>query len=155
MTRAHGDTLARPPPAGGRGRWSRRRPLPSAWPTRGPSRERCRQAQGSRSSCEAYARRFREIELAHPLASQGDESLARRCRVGDERRDVDALTGGREGPQAVDAYLEEDRCAVEIAAAPVLECDADLENPVLEIAARRARRSPEAPERLVLRGAFG
>src|SRR5216117_4118915 len=113
VTRAHGDTLARPPPAGGRGRWSRRRPLPSAWPTRGPSRERCQQAQGSRSSCEAYARRFREIELA--------QSLARRCRVGDERRDVDALTGGRERPQTVDAFLEEDRCAVEIGAAPVME----------------------------------
>src|SRR5207247_3621165 len=131
MTRAHGDTLARPPPADGRGRWSRRRPLPSAWPTRGPSRERCQQAQGSRSSCEAYARRFREIELAHSLASQGDESLARRCRVGDERRDVDALTGGHEGPQAVDAFLEEDRCAVDIAAALVLESDGDRGDPVI------------------------
>src|SRR5207245_7248004 len=65
-------------------------------------------------------------------------------------RDVDPLTGRHERSQAVDALLEKDRCAMEVATPPVMKGDADLQDAVVEIADRRARGAPEEFEGLVL-----
>src|SRR5438270_956290 len=91
-----------------------------------------------------------EVVLAHTTRSELEESRARRRRVGDDRRDVHRLARRREGTQTLDPFLEQDRCAVEVAAPPVMETDADLQDPVIEATDRRWRSAPEQLERLVL-----
>src|SRR5207247_8719776 len=123
-----------------RHRASTRRRCRAAWPTRAPRR----------SPREAYPRRVREVELAHALGTERDELLARCGRVRDERGDVDRLARRRERAQALDAFFEEGRRTVEVAAAPVMETDADLKDAVIEMAYRRGRVPPQQLERFVL-----
>lgn len=75
--------------------------------------------------------------------------MCRAC-VGDERRDVDALTHRHERLEARDALLQESRGAVEVAVPPVVEPDADLQDAVVEVADRRACIAPQDLDRLVL-----
>jgi hypothetical protein len=103
-----------------------------------------------RSPREAYPRRVREVELAHPLGTESNESVARRGRVGDEPGDVDRLAYRRKRAQTIDAFLEKDRGTVKVAAAPVVEADADLQDPVIQTAHRCGRVTPQQLERLVL-----
>ena len=55
-----------------------------------------------------------------------------------------------EGTEPLDALVDERRGAVEVAAAPVMESDADLKDAVIQTAVGSARRAPEELERLVL-----
>jgi hypothetical protein len=84
------------------------------------------------------------------LGSEAEQLVARCARVVDERGDVDAVARRREGPQALDALLEQDAGAVVVAVAPVMEAHADLEDPVIQAADRRARLEPQGLEGLVL-----
>jgi hypothetical protein len=103
-----------------------------------------------RSSREAYPRRVREVELAHPLGTESEKLLARRGRIPDEGGDVDRLARWRERAQPVDAFFEKNGRAVKIAAAPVVKADTDLEDAVIEAADRSGRVAPQELERLVL-----
>jgi hypothetical protein len=103
------------------------------------------------SSRQAYAGRDRgDVGLAHALRPEHEQPFARGRRVGDERGDIDAVTGRRERTEALDALFEEDRRAVVIALAPVMETDADLEDAVVELAVGRPCGPPQELERLVL-----
>src|SRR5438132_92801 len=136
-----------------RRRTSTNRPDPGVWPTRGPDRGRSRPASivRRRSRREAYLRRHpRDVDAAHPLGAERDQALARGGRVGDERVDLDPLTSRRERAEALDAFVEQRGCAVEVAVAPVMKAHADLQDPVVEAADRRARVAPQQLERLVL-----
>jgi len=73
-----------------------------------------------------------------------------RPRVLDELGDVNPLTRRRERLEPGNALPEQDRRAVEIAVAPVVEPDADLQDAVIEVADRRARLAPQRLDRLVL-----
>src|SRR5438093_3597558 len=100
---------------------------------------------------EAYAWRHPgDVDAAHPLGAERDQSLAGGGGVGDERVDLDALTSRHERAKALDAFLEQRGRAVEVAIPPVVKSYADLEDPVVEAAVRRARVAPEELERLVL-----
>jgi hypothetical protein len=50
----------------------------------------------------------------------------------------------------LDALFEEHTRAVEVPAPPMMEADADLEDPVIQAAVGRSRSAPEELERLVL-----
>src|SRR5439155_9050599 len=139
-TRSRARSRARPRRACARHRASTRRRCRAAWPTRAPRR----------SPREAYPRRVREVELAHALGTERDELLARCGRVRDERGDVDRLARRRERAQTLDAFFEQDRRAVEVAAAPVMETDADLKDAVIEVAYGRGRVPPQQLERFML-----
>ena len=76
--------------------------------------------------------------------------LARRRRVRDERGDVDRLACRREWAEPFDPFFEKDGGTVKVAAAPVMEADPDLQDPVIQTADRRGRVAPEQLERLVL-----
>jgi len=93
---------------------------------------------------------LRRVEVAHALRTEREESLAGRGRVRDEPRDIDTLAGRRERAEALDAFLEQHGRAVEVAAPPVMETDADLQDAVVEAADRCARGAPEQLEGLVL-----
>jgi len=66
----------------------------------------------------------------------------RGTRIGKELGHVDALTRWRERLEARDALSDERRGTVEVAVAPVVETDADLQDAVIEVAHRRARGAP-------------
>src|SRR4029079_14700965 len=101
-------------------------------------------------SREAYPRSQRvDIDGAHARLAELHQPRACGGGVGDERGDVDGLAGGRERTQALDSFFEQDARAMEVAVAPVMKADADLEDAVLERAVRRARVAPEQLERLV------
>src|SRR5688572_9589895 len=105
----------------------------------------------SRSRREAYPRRdCRDLDAAHAVGAYGDQPLARGGRVGHERAHFNALTVRSEGPQTLDPLLQERGGAMEVAVAPVVEADADLEDPVVQAAHRCASVAPEELERLVL-----
>jgi len=103
-----------------------------------------------RSPREAYPRRVREVELAHTLGSEGKESLARRGGVRDEPGDVDRLARWLERLQPLDTFLEKDGRAMKVPAAPVVEADADLQDPVIQVAHGRCGVAPQQLESLVL-----
>ena len=84
----------------------------------------------------------RLTELLEPLAGVG--------RVCDQSRNMDCLARRREGPQAFDALVEQDASAMEVAATPMVEADADLKDAVIQAPVRRADVAPEQLERLVL-----
>lgn len=86
----------------------------------------------------------------HPLGTEGDQSSVRDARAGDERGDVDAVAARRERLELGDALLEQRARAVEVAAAPVMETDTDLQDAVIERAVGRPRRAPQELEGLVL-----
>src|SRR2546426_1000495 len=54
------------------------------------------------------------------------------------------------GGERLDALVEEGGGAVEVAVAPVVKAHADLQDPVVQRADRRARVAPQKLERLVL-----
>ncbi len=74
----------------------------------------------------------------------------RGARVGAELRHVDALTGRREWLEPREPLREERRGAVEIAVAPVMEADADLQDSVVQVADGCARLAPQRLDGLVL-----
>ena len=86
----------------------------------------------------------------HSVGPERHELLARARRVRDERRDIDGLARRREWAKAQGALLEQHGRAVEVSLPPVVKADADLEDPVIEAAVRRAGVAPEELERLVL-----
>jgi len=100
---------------------------------------------------EAYARRDGgDVHAAHAFGACRDQPVASRVRVGDERVDIDVLTMRRERAQALDPLFEERRRSVEVAIAPVMKTDADLEDAVVQASDRCARVAPQELERLVL-----
>jgi hypothetical protein len=103
-----------------------------------------------RSPREGYPWSIREVELAHPIGAEGKEPFARRGGAGDESRDVDGLACRHEGSQPLDAFFEEHRRAMKVAAAPVVKPNADLEDAVIEAAHRCARVAPQELEGFVL-----
>ena len=103
------------------------------------------------SSAKAYARRDRsDVRVLHAVRTARDKAFACGRRVANERVDVDAVTGRRERSQPVDALAQKHARAVEVPVAPVVEADADLQDAVIQVSVRRARRSPQQLERLVL-----
>jgi hypothetical protein len=76
--------------------------------------------------------------------------LARRCRVPDEGGDVDRLARWRERAQTLDALFEEHGRAMKVAATPMVEADADLEDAVIETAHWCGCVAPHQLERFVL-----
>jgi hypothetical protein len=103
-----------------------------------------------RSSREAYPRRVRKIELVHTLGTEGEQPLAYRRRVSCQRGNVDRLARWDEWAQALDAFLNKNGRAVEVAAAPMVKADANLEDAVIQITHGRGRVAPQQLERLVL-----
>jgi hypothetical protein len=103
------------------------------------------------SSREAYPRRdTHEVNFLHARRPELLQSLARAGRVGDEGGDVYLMACRREGSEPIDSFIEQHRRAVVVAAAPMMERDADLQDAVIERSVRRARGAPEQLERLVL-----
>ena len=90
------------------------------------------------------------MELAHPLGTERDEFFPHCRRVCDERRDVDRLAGGCEWAEPFDPFFEKDGRTVKVSAAPVVEADPDLQDPVIQVTNRRGRVPPQELERLVL-----
>ncbi len=78
------------------------------------------------------------------------ELFAGSGRVGDERGDVDGLARRRKRAQTRDSLFQKNRRAVKVAAAPVVEADPDLQDPVIQMTNRRSRGPPQELERLVL-----
>jgi hypothetical protein len=104
-----------------------------------------------RSCRQAYPRcHCSNVDLAHAVGTQRSKSPSRRCGVGDERRDVDPVTRRRERTKALDTLVEQRRRAVEVPLPPMVEADADLQDPVVEPAVGRTRRAPQELEGLVL-----
>jgi hypothetical protein len=52
--------------------------------------------------------------------------------------------------KTIDPFFEQDRRAVKVPAAPVMEADTDLQDPVIETADRCGRVAPQQLERFVL-----
>src|SRR4051812_824725 len=104
-----------------------------------------------RSWGEAYPRRgFAHVDGAHAFSAERSEAVPRDGGVGYETRDVDRPARRRERAQAFDAFVEQNAGAVEVAFAPVMQADADLQDAVIQGAIRRASRAPEQFEGLVL-----
>jgi len=92
----------------------------------------------------------RDVDATHSLGAKGDEPFARCGGIGDERLHFDAVAARRKRSQTFDPLLEQSRRAVEVPVAPVMETDADLEDPVIQAADRRAGIAPKELEGLVL-----
>ena len=100
---------------------------------------------------KAYLRGDRgDVDGLHAFGSRSDEPRVRDGRIRDEPVYIDAVAERGEGTEAFDAFFDERGCAVEIAIAPMVEANTDLEDPVIQPAHRRARVAPEELERLVL-----
>src|ERR1700687_3707021 len=129
------------------------RPDQGAWPTFGQRRGRSRSAGSRRRALrrEAYPRGDPgDVDTTHALDAEGDEPFARGGRVGDQLLDVYAVAARGERRQTLDPFLEQGGGAVKIPVAPVMETDADLQDPVIEAPHRRSRVAPKQLEGLVL-----